>query len=250
MTEKKRQKPLSADQTSRRIIRSARKAFLNTIANPGDQALAGWPSTSMVTVATAWDGAPVLMLSDIAYHAQNIQADARCALLFDGTAGYANPQEGPRVSIVGKLKKTTDKKLQARFLKRHPRARLYAGFGDFNFYKMNVEKFHFVGGFARAVWVPKRKALLAKSDWAEIAESESGIIDHMNADHAETLRLYGRHLLAKRGTHWQMIGADPEGCDLKCGQNIHRLNFEKINTTSGKYRETLVNLAALARKGG
>jgi heme iron utilization protein len=248
MTRIKRPKLLSADQTSRQIIRSARKAFLNTIANPGDQAFAGWPSTSMVTVVAAWDGSPVLMLSDIAYHAQNIKADARCALMFDGTEDFANPQEGPRVSVVGKLKKTNDKKLHERFLQRHPRARMYAGFGDFNFYKMDVEKFHFVGGFARAIWVNKRKALLQKKDWAEIAESEQGIIEHMNADHTEALRLYGANLIGKRGKHWQMIGIDPEGFDLKCGTKIHRLNFDTSNTTSGKYRETLINLVSQARK--
>ncbi len=243
-----KQKPQAADLTSRQIIRSTKKAFLNTIANPDDSSFAGWPSTSLVTVVAAWDGSPVLMLSDIAYHAKNIQADERCALMFDGTQGYANPQEGPRVSVVGKLKKNNDKRLHARFLNRHPGARLYAGFGDFNFYKMNVEKFHFVGGFARAVWINKRKALLPKSDWSEIADGEQDIIDHMNTDHAEALRLYGTKLLRKRGKNWHMIGADPEGIDLICGQNTHRLNFNQITSTRDKYRKTLVNLASLARK--
>jgi hypothetical protein len=248
MAPKKRPKKLSADQTSRQIIRGARNAYLNTIANPDDSAFAGWPSTSMVTFAAHWDSSPVLMLSDIAYHAHNIQADDRAALMFDGTHGHARPQEGPRVSVVGRLKKTKDKKLHARFLNRHPGARLYAGFGDFNFYKMKVEKFHFVGGFARATWINRSKALLAKSDWSKIAESEPDIIDHMNADHSEALRLYGTKLLGKRGKHWHMIGVDPEGCDLKCGQTIHRLNFDKINTTSATIRKTLVNLVALARQ--
>ncbi len=241
-------KNLSAVQTSRQIIRSAEKAFLNTLANPADASFAGWPSSSMITSVAAWDCSPVLMLSDIAYHAQNIQADARCAILFDGTAGYARPQEGPRVSVVGRLKKTKDKKLHERFLKRHPGARLYAGFADFNFYKMNVEKFHFVGGFARAQWLNKRKALLAKTDWAEIAESEPGIIEHMNADHADALRLYGNKLLGKRGKHWRLIGIDPEGCDLVCGENIHRLNFDAKCTSAAEYRKKLVALVAEARK--
>ncbi|MBT3917258.1 MAG: DUF2470 domain-containing protein [Rhodospirillaceae bacterium] len=242
------EKNLSAVQTSRQIVRSARKAFLNTLANPADSSFAGWPSSSMVTTVAAWDCSPVLMLSDIAYHAQNIQADARCAILFDGTSGYANPQEGPRVSVVGQLKKTNDNKLHARFLNRHPGARLYAGFGDFNFYKMKVEKFHFVGGFARAVWLNKRKALLAKADCADIAESEPGIIEHMNADHAAALRLYGNKLLGKQGKHWRLIGIDPEGCDLVCGQNIHRLNFAAKCTSAGEYRKMLVDLVAQARK--
>ena len=243
-----RAKKLFVIQTSRQIIRGARKAFLNTLTNPADVSFAGWPSSSMVTTVAAWDCSPVLMLSDIAYHAQNIQADSRCAILFDGTVGYTRPQEGPRVSVVGRLKKTNDKKLHARFLNRHPGARHYAGFGDFNFYKMSVEKFHFVGGFARAVWLNKRKALLAKADWTDIAKSEPGIIEHMNADHADALRLYGNKLLGKHGKHWRLIGIDPEGCDLICGENIHRLNFATKCTSAAAYRKRLVDLAAHARK--
>ena len=207
----------------------------------------GWPATSLVTVAAAWDVSPILMLSEIAHHTKNILNDSRASLLFDGTAGFANPQEGPRVSVVGRLQKTKDKGLHARFLAHHPRAAFYAGFGDFDFYKMKVERFHAVGGFARAQWIKKNQAVLAKKDWTEIAEHELGVLDHMNADHAETIALYGTNLLGKKGKRWTMIGCDPEGCDLRCGSKVHRLNFDAMVTDIGGIRRVLVDLASAAR---
>ncbi len=237
----------ATDVWARRLIRSCNKAVFSTLGNPEKSDIAGWPATSLVTVAAAWDGSPVLMLSELAHHTQNILSDSRASLLFDATTGYANPQEGPRVSVVGRLQKTKDKALHARFLAYHPRAALYAGFADFAFYKMKVERFHLVGGFARAFWIKKSKAVLAKKDWAEIAEHEQGVLDHMNADHADALALYGTKLLGKKGKYWTMIGCDPEGCDLRCGNQIHRLNFDAMATDIGGIRRVLVDLVAVAR---
>ncbi len=241
------EKKTAANVWARRLIRSANKAFLSTIGNPGESDTKGWPATSLVTVAAAWDGSPILMLSEIAHHTQNILSDSRASLLFDGSGGFANPQEGPRVSVVGRLQKTGDKGLHARFLAHHPRAAFYAGFGDFAFYKMKVERFHAVGGFARALWIKKNKAVLAKKDWAEIAEHELGVLEHMNSDHAEAIALYGTNLLGKKGKHWTMIGCDPEGCDLRCGTKVHRLIFDSMVTDIGGIRRVLVDLAGAAR---
>lgn len=235
----------SVSVVSRSLIRSARKAYLNSLnhKDDNDPALTGWPSASMVTVAAHWDSSPILMLSDIAHHAKNIAADNRVALLFDSAVGAPNPQEDPRVSVVGRLVKTDDSRLHQRYIARHPRAALYAGFADFNFYVLKVEKFHFVGGFARATWINKSKALLAKKQWADLADREQDILNHMNADHGDALRHYGGKLLGKRGKSWAMTGLDPEGCDLKCGAGFHRLNFKEMVNDSESCRKTLVELA-------
>jgi putative heme iron utilization protein len=41
-------------------------------------------------------------------------------------------------------------RVRRRFLARHPKAELYAGFGDFAFWRMSVASAHLNGGFARA----------------------------------------------------------------------------------------------------
>src|SRR5436305_1465105 len=107
--------------TARRLLRGLDRASLATT-------LEGRPYASLVLVATAADGAPLLLLSDLAQHSINIKADPRVALLFDGTAGRADPLTGPRVSLLGRAAPSAAPGDRARFLARHPAAALYADF--------------------------------------------------------------------------------------------------------------------------
>ena len=70
----------------------------------------------------------------------------------------------------------------------------------------------------------------------------------MNSDHAAAVANYGTRLLGKRGKHWRMIGLDPEGCDLACGNGVHRLDFKTLVSDAGAMRGQLVSLAAEAKK--
>ena len=242
--------PSASAYRSRRLARAAGKAYLCTIGAESQPDTANWPSASLVTVAAAWDASPLLLLSGIAHHTQNIANHGRASILFDGSAGYANPQEGPRAAFMGRLKPTKDKRLHQRFLARHPEAARYAGFGDFDFYRMQVERVHYVGGFAAAIWLKGRRTTLAAADCKAIADMEAAALEHMNRDHAVAVADYGTRLLGKRGKHWRMIGLDPEGCDLACGHGVHRLDFETRITDAGAMRAELVQLAEKAKSRG
>jgi len=236
-----------AATVARQLVRSARKAILCTTADQ-KKGIEGWPVGSLVTIATAWDGSPILLLSTLAHHTQNLMHDPRASLLVDGTEGYLNPQQGPRVGVMGLIKPTRDKGLYRRFLARHPSASVYADFGDFQFYKMRVERYHYVAGFARALWVSRKKTVLKRKDWVNIAASEEDILEHMNSDHREALRLYGTKILGYTGKHWNMIALDPEGMDLRCGNSLHRLEFDSLVIDAHDCRRALISLAAKAKK--
>ena len=107
---------------------------------------ATWPYASLVLVAVDHDLSPILLLSDLAEHTKAIAADDRVSLLFDGTHGLDQPLTGPRVTLVGRAARTDDARLARRFLARHPDAEMYAGFKDFHFYRVAVERAHLVGG--------------------------------------------------------------------------------------------------------
>ena len=233
--------------TARQLSRNAYKAVLCTNMPPGKDAQ-GWPLGSLVTIASAWDGSPILMLSNLSQHTQNITRDERSSLVIDGTEGFLNPQEGPRVGIIGRTRPIKDKRFRRRFLSRHPGAALYASFGDFQCYKMEIEKYHYVGGFAQALWIEKQKAVLPRKDWVNIAEAEEDILEHMNSAHPDALRLYGTKLLGKRGKHWNMIALDPEGFDLRCGNSVHRVNFISLVKNPDDCRKALIQIVAKARK--
>lgn len=230
----------------RRLMRCCSKAALATSLTQDDGC---WPYASLVTVATAQDGSPILLLSALSDHTRNIAADPRVSLLFDGSEGYVNPQQGPRVTVLGRIERTDDPACRRRFLARHPPAQLYAGFGDFGFWRVEMERAHYVGGFARAVWIEDR--LHADPLAAQLlGESEAGIVAHMNEDHAATVELLARRLLGRRGSGWRMTAVDPDGCDLTREDHVHRLHFDQPVDGPEAARQTLIALAERARAAG
>jgi len=225
------------------MLREGRSAALSSALSTHD----GWPYASFVTYATDQTGCPIFLFSDLSDHARNLQTDARASLLVERTSNRKHPQTGPRVTLVGKITKTKAPTHAERFFARHPRARMYAGFGDFNFYRMTIERAHYVGGFAKAVWFRGRELLTPKQLATEIADAEQSIIEHMNSDHGEAIDLYATHLLKRRGSGWQMTGVDADGVDLINAGRHARLNFEPPIESIGEIREKLVTLAAKAR---
>src|SRR4029079_19750419 len=134
----------------RELIRRCDRAALAT-ALPGDGG--NWPYASLVLVAVDHDLSPILLLSDLAEHTKAIAADDRVSLLFDGTHGLDQPLTGPRVTLVGRAALSDDARLARRFLARHPDAEMYAGFKDFHFYRVAVERAHLVAGFGKIRWL-------------------------------------------------------------------------------------------------
>jgi putative heme iron utilization protein len=227
----------------RDLIRQFDRAALAT-ALPGDGG--AWPYASLVLVAVDHDLSPILLMSDLAEHSKAIATDSRVALLFDGTAGLAQPLSGPRVTLMGRAARTADDRLKQRFLRHHPDAALYAGFGDFNFYRVTLERTHLVGGFGKIRWIAPGE-LLAVPPLADLAEGEEGIVAHMNQDHAEAVQLYAAKLLGLPGTGWTMTGIDAEGIDLRLAGAVARLPFETPLTSAAEARPILVSLVAKAR---
>jgi putative heme iron utilization protein len=204
-----------------------------------------WPYASLVLAAVDHDLSPILLLSDLAEHAKAIAADDRVSLLYDGTEGLDQPLTGPRATLVGRAHRTTDERLGRRFLARHPDAAVYAGFKDFHFYRLNVERAHLVAGFGKIRWLSAAELLATPP--SGLPESEPDIVCHMNSDHADVLQLYAARLLGLAGGDWRMTGIDAEGLDLRRGGQVARLAFGEPLAGAHEARKVLVALAAKAR---
>lgn len=218
----------------------------------------GWPYPSLVQVAFDLDGTPLLLLSTLADHTKNIARDPRVGLLFDGTAGLAEPLSGPRLSVLGRAERSEEPRHRARFLARHPGAALYAGFTDFSVYAVSVERAHLVAGFGRVRWLDRAELMLPGVP-AALAEAESAILSHMNADHADALRLYATVLAghdaggvgkdrADGAGPWVMTGIDPDGCDLRRSGEMARVDFDHSVENPEDARVVLAGLARQARQ--
>ncbi len=115
-----------ARTTARHLLRTAFQAALGTL-DPDS----GAPHVSLVTLATLPDGAPVLLLSDLAVHTRNVKADARVSLMVSEPVRPGDPLALARVTVAGRIARTDDPVARRRFLARHPEAAAYAAFPHF-----------------------------------------------------------------------------------------------------------------------
>jgi putative heme iron utilization protein len=117
-------------------------------------------------------------------HTQDILVDGRASLTV-AQKGFKGAADG-RVNLMGTCSKLSqDRIAEARelYLAKHPNSKVWIDFGDFNWFKLEVERLRFVGGFARAGSVAAEDYKEAKPD--PIAQFGEPIANHMNEDHSD-----------------------------------------------------------------
>ena len=229
---------------AKKLLREGRSGALATLMPES-----GDPYCSLVNVASAADGAPLLLISRLAIHTKNILADARVSLMIDERK-EGDPLEGARVMLMGTAAVTEDPQARRRYLARQPEAEMFAGFADFAFYRVTLNAAHLVAGFGRIVDLKPQDILTPIEDAAELVAAEPQILAHMNADHADACRLYATRLLGARDGQWRCVGVDPEGLELQQGRTALRLPFRERVRASGELREVLKQMAEEARAEG
>ena len=138
---------MTAENPAREMIQSVGAGSLGTLDSDGA------PFVSLVTVAATSSTSLVVLLSGLAKHTRNLQTDSRCSLLLVQPGGESgNPLNGARLSITGRvtqIPREDDANERAAFLAKHPDASMYADFGDFSFYRLDIAEAHLVAGFGR-----------------------------------------------------------------------------------------------------
>ena len=229
---------------ARALVRRAFKGSMATM-----DATNGYPYASLVTLATDTSGAPTLLISNLARHTANLANDPRASIMVDETGALADPLQGARVTVHGKVERTREGAVRRRFLARHPEASFYADFPDFGFFRLAVEGAHYIGGFGRIFDLAPSELLIPTDEAASLLEGEPGIVEHMNEDHADAVELYATALADGEPGAWRMTGVDPEGCDIVCDGTARRIVFAEPVTTPQEARKELVRLVAEARAG-
>ncbi len=231
----------NAPLAAKKLLREARSGALATLMPDS-----GNPYCSLVNVATDVSGAPLMLLSRLAIHTRNLLADNRISLMLDERK-QGDPLQGARVMLMGSCAKNPDSSAASLYLRRHPEAEQYAGFADFAYYAMTIERVHLVAGFGRIVDLKPQDILTDISDAQTLIDAQGEAIAHMNADHAEACRLYATKLLGAPDGDWKCVGIDPEGLELQHGLNALRLLFPQRVTAPGPLRAVLKQLADEAR---
>ncbi|HET6838696.1 MAG TPA: DUF2470 domain-containing protein [Bradyrhizobium sp.] len=234
----------NAASVARSLLRRSRQGALATLmADNGD------PYCSLVNVASDADGSPVLLISRLALHTRNILGDSRVSLMLDERAS-GDPLEGSRIMLAGRAEEANGHDiaiLRRRYLNAHPSAEVFVNFKDFSFFRIRPIGAHLVAGFGRIVDLVPAQFLTDIADAAALLEAEQGAIEHMNADHRETMNLYATKLFGADISDWRCTGCDPDGIDMQAGSTTLRLEFPRRIVTPAALRQILKELADRAR---
>jgi hypothetical protein len=173
-------------------------------------------------------------------------------------------------------------RVRRRYLARQPKAALYADFGDFAFWRLEVQRASLNGGFGRAFELeagdvlselrsssrPARQDAKAPQNppapsggSAESAEPtvpaiasdafatlEAEAVAHMNDDHPQTVDLYATALAGTTAGDWRLATIDPHGFELTRADEVHRLEFDTPVQEAGGLHAALIAMARRARE--
>ena len=241
-TQRAQDEPFDGVALAKRLLRTIRSGALASL-----DARTGHPFASLATVATDIDGSPLLLMSTLSAHRTNIEADPRMSILL-AEQGKGDPLAHPRLTVAGRAVRNDGARVRMRFMARHPKAKLYAGFSDFAFFRLEVEGAHLNGGFARAMTLPPDRLLCDPAASAALYEIHDGAVAHMNADHRDALRLYATQLAGAAEGDWRTTGLDPEGIDLALADATARVLFDRPLKGPQSLRSSLAALAETARE--
>ena len=227
-------------QDARALLRAARAGTLATSAG-------GQPFASLVTPATAPDGSVLMLLSGLSEHTRHLRDEPRCAVMVAGPPAGLNPQTAPRLTVTGLAQPEPDPAMKARWVALHPYAAFYAGFADFQVFRLRPVAGQFIGGFASATRLRQADLAWDPAGVAAIAAAEAEVVAHCNADHPDALDA----IAAGAGAHaegWRMAACDVDGCDLVREETVLRIAWPEPVADAGGIRKHLIRLAHAARK--
>jgi hypothetical protein len=196
---------------------------------------------------------PVFLISTMAMHTQNLLADSRSSLLVTQLDAGGDPLGASRVTLLGNVLPVPEADVaEARklYLARYADSKYWVDFGDFSFYRMTVVDVYYVGGFGVMGWVPASEYYSAQPD--PLADSAIGIIQHMNADHADALILFAKAFAGIEVQEATMTSVDRLGFHLRLktqdGARGARIAFVREVSTPAEARDVLVEMTAEARR--
>jgi heme oxygenase (biliverdin-IX-beta and delta-forming) len=214
----------------------------------------GFPFGSVMPYALDSQGRPVFLISTMAMHTQNLQADPRSSLLVTDFQPSEDPLGASRVTLVGNTQRLGEsERSQAReiYLARHSNSKYWVDFEDFHFYRMEVVDLYYVGGFGVMGWVDAPQYGKAQPD--PLSDTAAEIIRHMNDDHSDALILLAKAFAGIEAQEARMTAVDRLGFNvrLKTPERMRgaRINFLREVANPQQTREVLVQMMQQARQG-
>ena len=213
----------------------------------------GFPFGSVMPYGLDDYGHPVLLISTMAMHTQNVQADPRSSLLVTQLDASGDPLGASRVTLLGNVLPVAEPEVaEARklYLARYANSKYWVDFEDFSFYRMDVVDVYYVGGFGVMGWVSASEYYRGQPD--PLADTATEIIQHMNAGHGDALVLLARVFAGIESQEVAMTSVDRLGFHLRLktqdGTRGARIAFSEEVSSPAEARNVLVDMVARARQ--
>ncbi|MGA7685468.1 MAG: DUF2470 domain-containing protein [Terriglobales bacterium] len=215
----------------------------------------GFPFGSVMPYGLDEQGRPVFLISTMAMHTQNLQADPRASLLVTQEDSTGDPLGASRVTLVGNVQRIPEPEVaeaRALYLARYANSKYWVDFEDFSFYRMEVVDVYYVGGFGVMGWVAASEYVVSRPD--PLADAMGDIIQHMNADHRDALLLLARKFAGIEAQEGTMTAVDRLGFQVRLkmqeGMRGARIAFSREVSNSVETRTVLVEMVRQAREEG
>jgi heme iron utilization protein len=235
-------------ERARTLVHIARIGSLSTLSRKQP----GFPFGSVMPYGVDADGRPLFLISTMAMHTQNLQADSRASLLVTQPDATGDPLGAARVTLMGKAERVAEPEIarvRELYLERYANSKYWVDFEDFAFYRMDVLDVYYVGGFGVMGWVQASDYGQARTD--PLADSAAAILEHMNADHKDALVLLARVFAGFEAQEATMTAVDRLGFHLRMktsdGMKGTRIGFLREVRDAGETRNVLVEMVGQAR---
>jgi putative heme iron utilization protein len=235
-------------ERSRTLVYLGRIGSLSTLSRKQP----GFPFGSLMPYGLDDHGRPIFLISTMAMHTQNLQADPRASLLVTGESTDGEPLGASRITLLGNVLPALDTEVaEARklYLARHANSKYWVDFEDFSFYRMDVADVYYVGGFGVMGWVSAVDYNRGQPD--PLADSMAEINQHMNADHKDSLVLLTREFAHLEPQEATMTAVDRLGFHVRLktqdGMRGARIPFLREVSNPTETRKVLVEMVQQAR---
>ncbi len=196
----------------------------------------GYPFGSITPYCADRQCRPVIYISSIAQHTQNILADPRVSLTVLENADSGDVQARGRLTCIANARPLSpdEDDVRERYFRYFPQSREYAGTHDFEFFRLDLVRVRFIGGFGRIYWIEPDEFILQNPF---SPSQETRILQHMNDDHMAALRHYAG------ADSVVMVGIDSEGFDVLNSSKKRRFFFPTPVSNMDEARQALVAMA-------
>src|SRR5947199_9868144 len=140
-----------------------------------------------------------------------------------------------------------DEALDARYRERVPGAAGYLATHDFSYWRLEIERVRWIGGFGEISWV-EAKDVLRDPRGAGIGAAEEAIVGHVNEDHEAALLAMCEAFRGRRPAGARMVGLDRAGFLVRTSapDGLEHFSFGR-EIAAEEAREVFVALAKNAR---